>query len=126
MKDEFILSKKWRHLMVSSIRIRRNILLHAPACMWLKNSSLHNISQYNCTAGYDLFMKMNGLENSSGYWNSTTKANYITVTPPSGINYDRRWLLWCGGIIHEGFELFKEISEIFLVEVFKRPEKKEE
>jgi FKBP-type peptidyl-prolyl cis-trans isomerase SlyD len=49
-----------------------------------------------------------------------------TVTLPAGINYDRRWLLWRGRIIHEGFELIKGISEIILVESFKKPEKKEE
>ncbi|HUH79013.1 MAG TPA: peptidylprolyl isomerase [Methanoregula sp.] len=49
-----------------------------------------------------------------------------TVTLPPGINYDRRWLLWRGRIIHEGFELIKNISEIVLVESFRRPEKKEE
>jgi len=45
-----------------------------------------------------------------------------TVTLPAGINYDRRWLLWRGRIIHEGFELIKGISEITLVESFKKPE----
>lgn len=49
-----------------------------------------------------------------------------TVTLPPGINYDRRWLLWRGRIIHEGFELITGISEITLVETFKKPEKKEE
>jgi FKBP-type peptidyl-prolyl cis-trans isomerase SlyD len=49
-----------------------------------------------------------------------------TVTLPPGINYDRRWLLWRGRIIHEGFELISDISEIVLVETFRRPEKKEE
>ena len=49
-----------------------------------------------------------------------------TVTLPPGINYDRRWLLWRGRIIHEGFELIKGLTEITLVETFKRPEKKEE
>jgi len=49
-----------------------------------------------------------------------------TVTLPAGINYDRRWLLWRGRIIHEGFELISGIAEIILVETFKRPEKKEE
>ncbi|MDD4137656.1 MAG: FKBP-type peptidyl-prolyl cis-trans isomerase [Methanoregula sp.] len=49
-----------------------------------------------------------------------------TVTLPPGINYDRRWLLWRGRIIHEGFELITGISEIVLVETFKKPEKKEE
>ena len=49
-----------------------------------------------------------------------------TVTLPPGINYDRRWLLWRGRIIHEGFELIKGLTEITLVETFKRPETKEE
>jgi FKBP-type peptidyl-prolyl cis-trans isomerase SlyD len=49
-----------------------------------------------------------------------------TITLPAGINYDRRWLLWRGRIIHEGFELISDISEIILVETFKRPAKKEE
>lgn len=49
-----------------------------------------------------------------------------TVNLPAGINYDRRWLLWRGRIIHEGFELVKGIGEIILVETFKRPDKKEE
>ena len=48
-----------------------------------------------------------------------------TVTLPPGINYDRRWLLWRGRIIHEGFELVNGISEITLVETYKKPEKKE-
>jgi len=49
-----------------------------------------------------------------------------TITLPPGINYDRRWLLWRGRIIHEGFETIDGISEITLVETYKRPEKKEE
>jgi FKBP-type peptidyl-prolyl cis-trans isomerase SlyD len=49
-----------------------------------------------------------------------------TVTLPPGINYDRRWLLWRGRIIHEGFELVRGIDEIILVETFNRPEKKAE
>ena len=49
-----------------------------------------------------------------------------TVTLPPGINYDRRWLLWRGRIIHEGFELVRGLSEFILVETFRKPEKKEE
>jgi FKBP-type peptidyl-prolyl cis-trans isomerase SlyD len=49
-----------------------------------------------------------------------------TVSLPPGINYDRRWLLWRGRIIHEAFGLINGISEIVLVETFKKPEKKEE
>jgi FKBP-type peptidyl-prolyl cis-trans isomerase SlyD len=48
-----------------------------------------------------------------------------TVMLPPGLNYDRRWLLWRSRIIHQGFELIKDLSEITLVETFKRPEKKE-
>jgi FKBP-type peptidyl-prolyl cis-trans isomerase SlyD len=50
----------------------------------------------------------------------------ITINLPPGITYDRRWLLWRGRIFHEGFELIRDISEIVLIETFKRPEKKEE
>jgi len=50
----------------------------------------------------------------------------VTITLPPGITYDRRWLLWRGRIIHEGFELIKDLAEITLIENFKRPEKKEE
>jgi FKBP-type peptidyl-prolyl cis-trans isomerase SlyD len=50
----------------------------------------------------------------------------ITVMLPAGITYDRRWLLWRGRIIHEGFENIKGIEEISLVETFKKPGKKEE
>jgi len=62
-----------------------------------------------------------GRDMDAAYENGT-----VTVTLPPGITYDRRWLLWRGRIIHEGFELIKDISEITLVENFKRPEKKEE
>lgn len=54
------------------------------------------------------------------------EAEKATVTLPPGINYDRRWLLWRGRIIHEAFELIQGIAEIVLVETFKKPEKKEE
>lgn len=50
----------------------------------------------------------------------------VTVTLPPGITYDRRWLLWRGRIIHEGFEQIPGILEITLLETFRRPEKKEE
>jgi FKBP-type peptidyl-prolyl cis-trans isomerase SlyD len=49
-----------------------------------------------------------------------------TITLPAGINYDRRWLLWRGRILHEAFEQIKGISEIVLVESFKKPETKSE
>jgi FKBP-type peptidyl-prolyl cis-trans isomerase SlyD len=48
------------------------------------------------------------------------------VTLPPGINYDRRWVIWRGRIIHEAFELIAGIAEIVFVESYKRPEKKEE
>ncbi|MGA2104107.1 FKBP-type peptidyl-prolyl cis-trans isomerase [Methanoregula sp.] len=56
----------------------------------------------------------------------TLDSGKATVTLPPGINYDRRWLLWRGRIIHEGFETVADISDITLVETYKRPEKKEE
>ena len=48
-----------------------------------------------------------------------------TVTLPPGTNYDRRWLIWRGRILLEGFELIPGINEITLVETYKRPEKTE-
>ncbi|MCX6696398.1 MAG: peptidylprolyl isomerase [Methanoregula sp.] len=48
-----------------------------------------------------------------------------TVTLPPGTNYDRRWLIWRGRILLEGFELIPGINEITLVETYKRPEKME-
>jgi len=48
------------------------------------------------------------------------------VTLPPGINYDRRWMLWRGRIIHEGFELVNGIGEIVFIETYKKPAKKEE
>jgi FKBP-type peptidyl-prolyl cis-trans isomerase SlyD len=56
----------------------------------------------------------------------TMDAGKATMDLPAGITYDRRWLLWRGRIIHEGFELIKGITEISMVESFKKPEKKEE
>jgi len=56
----------------------------------------------------------------------TLDSGKATVTLPPGINYDRRWLLWRGRIIHEGFETVADISDITLVETYKRSEKKEE
>ena len=55
----------------------------------------------------------------------TIDSDKATITLPPGINYERRWLLWRGRILHEGFELIKGISEITLVETYKRPEKNE-
>jgi len=57
---------------------------------------------------------------------ATLEDEKATVTLPAGINYDRRWMLWRGRIIHEGFEQIKGISEIVLVESYKKPEKTEE
>jgi len=57
---------------------------------------------------------------------ATLEDGKATVILPAGINYDRRWMLWRGRIIHEGFEQIQGISEIILVESYKKPEKKEE
>lgn len=56
---------------------------------------------------------------------TTLEDGKVTVSLPAGITYDRRWLLWRGRIIHEGFEQIKGISEIALVETFTKPEKSE-
>lgn len=56
---------------------------------------------------------------------TTLEDGKVIITLPPGITYDRRWLLWRGRIIHEGFEQIKGISEISLVETFKKPEKSE-
>jgi FKBP-type peptidyl-prolyl cis-trans isomerase SlyD len=57
---------------------------------------------------------------------ATLENGKATVTLPAGINYDRRWMLWRGRIIHEGFEQIQGISEIVLVETYTKPEKKDE
>jgi len=49
-----------------------------------------------------------------------------TITLPPAINYDRRWLLWRGRIVHETFEYLTDIQDVVLLERFKRPEKKEQ
>lgn len=56
----------------------------------------------------------------------TMDGGKATIALPPGITYDRRWLLWRGRIIHEGFEYVKGITEIVLVETFTKPEKKVE
>ncbi|MFA6226381.1 MAG: FKBP-type peptidyl-prolyl cis-trans isomerase [Methanoregula sp.] len=57
---------------------------------------------------------------------ATLEDGKATVTLPAGISYDRRWMLWRGRIIHEGFEQIKGISAITLVETYTKPENKEE
>ncbi|MDO8872301.1 MAG: FKBP-type peptidyl-prolyl cis-trans isomerase [Methanoregula sp.] len=49
-----------------------------------------------------------------------------TVTLPAGINYDRSWMLWRGQILQESFEFIEGISEIVLVESYKKSDKIEE
>ncbi len=57
---------------------------------------------------------------------ATLEGGKATVILPAGINYDRRWMLWRGRIIHEGFEQITGITDIVLVETYTKPEKKEE
>ncbi|MEI7857572.1 MAG: peptidylprolyl isomerase [Methanomicrobiales archaeon] len=57
---------------------------------------------------------------------ATLEDGKATVILPAGINYDRRWMLWRGRIIHEGFEQIQGISAITLVETYTKPEKKAE
>jgi FKBP-type peptidyl-prolyl cis-trans isomerase SlyD len=47
-----------------------------------------------------------------------------TIALPPAINYDRRWLLWRGRIVHETFEYLSDIQEIVLLERFTQPDKK--
>ncbi|HON80831.1 MAG TPA: FKBP-type peptidyl-prolyl cis-trans isomerase [Methanoregulaceae archaeon] len=49
----------------------------------------------------------------------------VTITLPPGINYDRRWVLWRSRIVHEALEFIPEITEVNLVETFRRQEKEE-
>jgi len=47
----------------------------------------------------------------------------VTITLPPGINYDRRWVLWRSRVVHEALEFIPEVSEVSLVETFRRQEK---
>jgi FKBP-type peptidyl-prolyl cis-trans isomerase SlyD len=44
---------------------------------------------------------------------------------PAGITFDRRWMLWRSRVIHEAFEFIDGITEITLIESFRKPEKVE-
>ncbi|MFA5396566.1 MAG: peptidylprolyl isomerase [Methanomicrobiales archaeon] len=50
----------------------------------------------------------------------------ITVLLPPGINYDKRWGMARGMLIHQVFELIDGVNEIVLKESYKRPVKSEE
>ena len=45
----------------------------------------------------------------------------ITVLLPPGINYDKRWGMARGMLIHQIFELIDGINEVVLKESYKRP-----
>jgi FKBP-type peptidyl-prolyl cis-trans isomerase SlyD len=45
----------------------------------------------------------------------------LTVNLPPGIDYDRRWLMGRGMIVHQIFEFLDEINEVVQKAVFKRP-----
>jgi FKBP-type peptidyl-prolyl cis-trans isomerase SlyD len=47
----------------------------------------------------------------------------LTLTLPAGINYDRRWVMARGIVVHQIFEFIPEVQDIVFVETFKRPEK---
>ncbi|WP_298668100.1 peptidylprolyl isomerase [uncultured Methanofollis sp.] len=47
----------------------------------------------------------------------------LTLTLPAGINYDRRWVMARGIVVHQIFEFIPEVQDIVFVESFKRPEK---
>ncbi len=49
----------------------------------------------------------------------------VTINLPPGINYDRRWVLWRSRIVHETLEFIPEVTEVSLVETFRRQEKED-
>jgi FKBP-type peptidyl-prolyl cis-trans isomerase SlyD len=50
----------------------------------------------------------------------------LTITLPPGIDYDRRWLMGRGMVVHQIFQYLDEVNEVVQVAVFKRPAKIEE
>jgi FKBP-type peptidyl-prolyl cis-trans isomerase SlyD len=50
----------------------------------------------------------------------------VTISLPPGINYDRRWVLWRSRVVHEALEFIPEVTEVSLVETFRRQEQQEE
>ncbi|WP_067051858.1 peptidylprolyl isomerase [Methanofollis ethanolicus] len=46
----------------------------------------------------------------------------LTLNLPAGINYDRRWVMARGIVVHQIFEFIPEVQDIVFVESFKRPE----
>lgn len=45
----------------------------------------------------------------------------LTLNLPAGINYDRRWVMARGIVVHQIFEFIPEVQDIVFVETFKRP-----
>ncbi len=50
----------------------------------------------------------------------------LTVILPPGINYDQRWMMARGMLIHQTFEFIPEIKEVILKESYTRPAPMEE
>ena len=50
----------------------------------------------------------------------------LTIILPPGINYDQRWMMARGMLIHQTFEFIPEIEEVILKETYKRPAPVEE
>lgn len=46
----------------------------------------------------------------------------LALNLPGGINYDRRWVMARGIVVHQIFEYIPEVKDIVFVETFKRPE----
>lgn len=55
----------------------------------------------------------------------TLENGVVKIDLPAGITFDRRWMIWRSRVIHESFEFIDGVSEIVLVESFKKPEKVE-
>ncbi|TAJ43824.1 FKBP-type peptidyl-prolyl cis-trans isomerase [Methanofollis fontis] len=45
----------------------------------------------------------------------------LTINLPAGINYDRRWTMARGIVVHQVFEFIPEVQDIVFVETFHRP-----
>jgi len=46
----------------------------------------------------------------------------LTLNLPAGINYDKRWVMARGIVVHQIFEYIPEVKNIVFIETFKRPE----
>jgi len=55
----------------------------------------------------------------------TKEDGHAKIILPAGNTFDPRWMLWRSRVIHEAFEFIDGITEITLIESFRKPEKVE-